>query len=346
MHLNVTIFAGTGAFGIADGVVTSATFSNPDAVTVSPTGIVYVTEGTTNGIRKIENGFVTTLADRKEGYADGPLDTTALFNQPGGIVCDRAGNLYVADTMNHRIRKIDFVSNEVTTVAGPGKQSGAGEIEPSSSPDQGWADGFQIGSLFNYPSGVTIDASQTNLYISETHRIRRVPIAPLPTTNYIDMVSTVAAVGIMGFSDGPAVFAQFNQPYDNAVTQTGDLFVADSGNYRIRRVSPSGSVTTVAGDGVPATPSDKSEFEDNRPAQKARFELAYGLAIDDEGNVWVADGSYVRIYSPVADTVSTARRASDGEPIQFITATGIAIYKKQIFVTDLGANRIVLLTPT
>jgi NHL repeat. len=330
MFFTVSIFAGAGGVGTADGPVATATFARPTAITVSPSGIVYVVESVFNGIRKIEAGIVSTLASRTKGYQDGDL-SNALFNGPGSIVSDRAGNLYLTDSNNHRIRKIDITAGKVTTVAGPS----------GSQPLQGWADGPLDGVLFNYPDGIAIDPADSNLYITELHRIRRIPLTE------DDIVYTVAAVGIAGFADGPATLAQFSEPLDVAVTQTGDLFVADIDNYRIRRVSPSGTVSTAAGDGVPAVPADKSEFVDNRPALNAHFESASGIAVDPTGTVWIADGTHVRIYSPITGTVSTAcsDRGTHQQPIEFRDAEAIALLGNNILVVDNGANQIIQLTP-
>ncbi len=335
MFFTVSIFAGAGGVGTGDGPAATAQFARPFAITASPGGAVYVTEAVFNGIRKIESGIVSTLASRTNGYADGPL-ATALFNQPAGIVSDQAGNLYLADSQNHRIRKIDTAGN-VTTVAGPR----GSEIL------QGWADGALLGSLFNYPDGITIDVGNDNIYLSELHRIRRIPLST------DDIVHTVAAVGIAGFADGPPTRAQFDEPVDLVVTQTGDLFVADINNYRIRRVSPSGTVTTAAGDGVLAVPSDKSQFVDDIPALNARFESVNGIAIDATGLVWIADATHVRMYSPIANTVSTAcsDQGTHQQPIEFQDAlaitilAGTTILDRKVLVVDNGANQIIQLTP-
>ena len=258
MYFTTSIFAGAGGVGVADGPAATATFSNPDSITIDLNGIVYVTERSHNGIRKIEAGVVSTLASRTQGYIDGLFDFPFLFNVPSGLASDRAGNIYVADQDNHRIRKIDPTGN-VTTVAGP----------LSSELLQGWADGPRAGVLFNYPTRIAIDCTaEQNIFVSELHRIRRIPVVE----QLIDMVTTLAAVGIPGFADGPATLAQFNQPMGLVATQAGDIFIADAGNNRTRRVSPSGIVTTAAGDGVPADPAEKSQFLDNRPALNARFQ--------------------------------------------------------------------------
>jgi DNA-binding beta-propeller fold protein YncE len=294
MFFEIETFAGTGEPGTEDGPVATATFDLPSWMAVSPSGVVYVAETFHNGIRKIEGGVVSTLASRTGGNVDGPL-STALFRGPSGIVSDRAGNLYIADQANHRIRKID-TSGNVTTVAGP---SGSELL-------RGWIDDLLNEALFNRPMAIAIDATDANLYVSEHNRIRRIPLRFQTGVSRM-AVRTVAAVGIEGFADGPAPVAQFDNPLGLAVMHTGDLLVADTGNFRIRRVTPSGMVTTLAGDGVPAVPTDEAQFADERPALHARFERPSRLAIDQTtGIVWVTDGSHLRMYSPLTNTVSTA----------------------------------------
>jgi DNA-binding beta-propeller fold protein YncE len=332
MFFSIETFAGTGEQGIDDGPAAKASFSLPRWIAVTPRGVVYVTEAFSNGIRKIENGIVSTLVSREEGSVDGPI-ATARFRGPSGIVTDQAGNLYVADQSNHRIRKID-TSGNVTTIAGP---QGVERV-------QGWIDDLGDSALFSRPRGITIDAMDSNLYVSEHNRIRCIPLRFLhgrPSK----FVRTVAAIGIAGFADGPATVAQFDDPLDLAVTQTGDLLVADTGNLRIRHVPPSGTVTTVAGDGGRVSPTDKSPLADRMPAMHARFEHPSGLAIDQFGTVWVGDGAHLRMYSPLTGTVSTA--CSDAidhkQPIEFERATGIALSEGRVFVVD--ANKIMVLTP-
>ncbi len=332
MFFESETIAGTGSAGTDDGPAATATFNLPSWLTVSSSGAIHVTETFFNGIRKIENGVVSTLAGRDDGNADGPL-STALFRGPSGIVSDDAGNLYIADQANHRIRKVD-ASGAVSTVAGP-----TGDLL-----ERGWVDDLLAESRFVRPRGLAIDASQATLYVAEHNRIRRFPLRFRDGVQEV-AVRTVAAVGIAGFADGPPTIAQFDNPLGIATTQMGDLFVADTGNFRIRRVTSSGFVTTVAGDGVPALATDPAQFADRRPALQARFQRPSGVAVDPSGTVWIGDGSHVRIYSPFDQTVSTvcSDRRLHQQPIRFDNVTGIAVARGKIYVVD--ANRLVLLTP-
>jgi DNA-binding beta-propeller fold protein YncE len=341
MFFEIETFAGTIEFignskdieaDPGDGPVAEAVLFLPFGIAVTPSGAVYVTEPLFNGIRKIENGIVSTLTSRTDGSVDGPL-SQALFRGPTGIVSDGAGNLYIADQGNHRVRKID-TSGNVTTVAGP-----TGPERPA-----GWVDALTNEALFSHPKAIALDESDRSLYVSEHDRIRNIPLGFVPGRTGME-VRTVAAVGLKGFADGPPLLAQFDQPEGLAVTQSGDFFVADTHNHRIRRVSPSGTVTTVAGDGVPAVPNDATQFADGRPALHTRFERPSGVAIDQTGMVWVTDSTHLRMYNPRSNTVFTA--CSDQrlhqQPIKFGRAGGIALSGGKIFVVDSG--KVMLLTP-
>jgi DNA-binding beta-propeller fold protein YncE len=340
MHFEIETFAGTDDFSGSsadieanpgDGPVAEARLFLANQIAVTPSGAVYVTETFFNGIRKIENGIVSTLTSRTEGSVDGPL-SQALFRGPTGIVSDRGGNLYIADQLNHRIRKI---GGGVTTVAGPfGPEQTAG-----------WVDALPNQALFGLPRGIALDEPDKSLYVSEHDRIRKIPLVLFGVPGRTSTETrTVAAVGMKGFADGPPLLAQFDQPLGLAVTQTGDLFVADTNNRRIRRVSPSGTVTTVAGDGEAPGPNDAAQFADGQPALRARFERPRSIAVDETGMVWVTDNKHLRMYHPRSNLVFTA--CSDPQhrkPIEFGAATGLALSGGKIFVVDHG--RVMLLTP-
>ena len=341
MHFEIGTFAGTVDFvgtsadieaNPGDGPVAEARLFLAFGIAVTPSGTVYVTEALFNGIRKIENGIVSTLTSRTDGSVDGPL-SQALFRGPTGIVSDREGNLYITDQGNHRIRKIS--GNTVTTVAGP-----SGPERPT-----GWVDALTNEALFSHPKAIALDESDRSLYVAEHDRIRKIPLFLFVPGRTSMEVRTVAAVGLKGFADGPPLLAQFDEPLGLAVTQTGDLFVTDAHNRRIRRVSPSGIVTTVAGDGGPPGPNDAAQFADGQPALQARFERPRGIAVDESGMVWVTDAKHLRMYHPRSNLVFTA--CSDPQhrkPIEFSGgASGIALSGGKIFVVDNG--RVMLLTP-
>jgi hypothetical protein len=220
----VRLLAGTGADGHHDGDAFRATFSDPFAVALGPDGVVYVADaGDDNAIRRLgPNGEVTTVAGGVEGFADG-VGATARFNTPSGLALDASGVLYVADTGNHAIRRVDR-SGRVTTVAGDGVA--------------GWRDGAGGSARFNGPIGLSFDA-EGRLLVADTYndRIRAITKS--------GEVITVAGEGVPGLADGPALAARFDTPTGLAVGPDHAVYVADTGNELIRRISPDGTVTTV-----------------------------------------------------------------------------------------------------
>jgi len=187
-------------------------------------GNMYVSDTGNNRIRKIStDGIVTTLAGSAEGFADG-VGSAAMFNLPIGICIDAIGNLYVADQNNHRIRKIT-PDGTVTTIAG--------------SSTAGYADGIGNLAKFYFPVGICID-SAGNLYIADSlnHKIRKITPA--------GVVSTIAG-STAGFADGIGTTAKFNFPSSICVDSSNNLLIADQNNHRIRKITPAGVVTTVAG---------------------------------------------------------------------------------------------------
>lgn len=332
MFFELDTFAGDGIKGDIDGPVATARFNLPGWVAAAPSGdAVFVAETFWNGLRRIQGGNVSTLGGRAQGTVDGLLPAVS-FSGPSGLACDRTGILYVADQGNHRIRKVD--GDMVTTVAGP-----SGTDRP-----RGWIDDLLGEALFSRPTALALDPTDSLIYVAEHDRIRRLALQFQPSITSKSAV-TIAGVGIKGFADGPAPVAQFNNPRGLAVTQTGDLLVADTSNLRIRVVTPDGLVTTLAGDGVPVDPDDASRFLDGQPALQARFERPWGLAIDAYGTVFIGDGSHVRMYSPIANTVSTACSdpGTHHNPIKFDGAKGLAIADGKILVVD--GDKISRLTP-
>lgn len=219
--------AGSGVRGLSDGTAENAQFSDPYGVAQDRAGNLYVSDaGENNLIRKISaDGTVMTIAGHGEGFNDG-LGGAASFNTPSGIALDRAGNLYVADTGNNAIRKIDVQGN-VTTVAGDGQA--------------GSRDGPGAQARFNGPLGLAVDP-QGNIYVADTYNDRVRRIAP-------DGVVTTLAGGVQaGFQDGAADSALFDTPCNVLLDAQGNLIVADTHNNAIRKLSLTGKndqVTTL-----------------------------------------------------------------------------------------------------
>jgi len=200
-----------------------AGFSDPFGVVIGSDGTLYISDaGDSNRIRKLtREGTLLTVAGEKEGFADG---IPASFNTPSGLALDDEGNLYVADTGNNRIRKVT-TEGVVSTVAGNGS---AGYVEGPASAVE-----------FNGPIGVAVD-SQKNIYVADTYndRIRKITAD--------GVVSTLAGSAGPGYRDGPASNAQFDTPCGIVIKTDGTLIVADTGNGKLRQISPAGDVTTLA----------------------------------------------------------------------------------------------------
>jgi len=264
----VSTLAG-GEYGFADGAGQNARFFEPTGITIDAAGNLYVADSFNHRIRKVTPaGVVSTLAGSEPGFADG-AGSAARFDGPTGIAIDRAGNLYVADTLSNRIRKLTQ-KGEVSTLAG-GKY--------------GFADGVGSAAQFAYPSGIAIDAAG-NLYVADTqnHRIRKVTPR--------GVVSTLAGNDKQGFADGKGKNARFSSPWGIAIDAAGNLYVADMLNHRIRKVTPEGEVSTLAGGGE--TDTDGGDFADGK-GNKARFNWPIGITIDAAGNLYVADNHNCRI---------------------------------------------------
>jgi sugar lactone lactonase YvrE len=263
---SVTTLAGSGSPSFADGMGTAASFHYPFGVALDENGIVYVADTFNHRIRLISlSGNVTSLAGSgSASYADG-MGTEASFNLPSGVAIDTNGIVYVADLYNHRIRKISLSGN-VTTLAGSGSPS--------------YANGVGIAASFSNPYGVALDANGI-VYVADTfnHRIRIISIS--------GNVTTLAGSGNASYADGIGTAASFYSPYSVAVASHGMVYVADYENHRIRMISLSGNVTSLAGSG--------SASYDDGIGTAASFHFPRGVAVDSNGIVYVADTNNNRI---------------------------------------------------
>ena len=258
----VTTFAGS-QDGFMNGVGTNAQFNRPYGICKSSTGDFYVADNYNNQIRKITpSGVVTTLAGSTfEGYNDG-IGTAAQFFHPYGVCTDAVGNVYVADTYNFKVRKIT-ITGVVTTFAGS---------------IQGFANGTGTAAQFYSPTGICSDSSG-NIYVVDTgnNKIRKITSG--------GVVSTFAG-STEGYTDGIGTTAQFQSPYGICIDNSGNLYVADTNNVKIRKITPTGIVTTLAG--------SEQGFNDGI-GSSAQFRDPFGVCTDSVDNIYVADTSNNRI---------------------------------------------------
>ena len=272
----ITTVAGNGAEGFSGdgGPATDATLNTPIGVAVDRAGNLYIADAFNNRIRKVNvTGVITTVAGNGDARFSGDhaAATNASLGAPFGVAVDAVGNLYIADTSNHRIRKVDAFGM-ITTVAGKGTEGFSGDGGPARQ------------ARLNFPTGVTVDRAG-KLFITDqsNNRIREVSTA--------GVITTVAGNGDAGFSGdhAAATRASLNQPVGTAVDAADALYIADTSNHRIRKVSADGMVTTVAGDGIGGFSGDGSA------ATKASLNSPGGVAVDAAGNIYIADSYNNRV---------------------------------------------------
>ncbi|MCK6509627.1 hypothetical protein L6R29_06650 [Myxococcota bacterium] len=263
---NVTTFAGTGVPAFKDGTALQATFQHPEDLAFDSKGNLYIADTGNHAIRMIDlQGNVKTIAGAgKSGFQDGS-GGQALFFSPRGIAFDKNGTLFVADTGNHAIRKVD-PQGQVSLIAGNGVA--------------GFSDGTGKMAQFDEPTDLVID-SANNLYVadSQNHRIRKVDDK--------GVVTTFAGAGLADFLDGKAQQARFKAPRGLLLDGAGNLYVADAFNHRIRKIDAQGNVSTLAGTG-------NAGFKDDT-GLNAQLYRPSGLALDNKGDLMIVDTENKRV---------------------------------------------------
>lgn len=264
-NLDVYGFSGDG------GAALNAVFAWPTDAAADASG-VYICDSENQRVRKIvQDGTVATIAGRTHFGGDGGKASDALLHRPDGVALDGAGNLYIADSRNHRVRKIGADGN-IRTLAGSGNPGFGGDNGQAASAD------------LYLPSAVALDAAG-NVYISDNlnHRVRKVTPDGVITT-----VTGSGTAGDQG--DGSyAVSARLRSPYGLAVDSSGNLYIADEGAHRVRKVTPDGLISTVAGTGT------EGYSGDGALATAAQLSAPQHLAIDRAGNLYIADLGNARI---------------------------------------------------
>lgn len=306
----VETVAGTSPAGYSGdgGPATEAQMHEPRMTTFDSAGNMYIVDTFNHLIRKVDTaGTITTIAGKFGGFVpreeadcdenfsgDGGPATEATLSCPHGVAVDDAGNVYIADSANHAIRKVD-PSGTITTVAGEGGRSGdSGEGGPGTA------------ARIQGPKGLVLDG-RGGLLIADSgnDRIKRLDLAS-------GTISVVAGTGDPGGKGdgGVATEAELVEPRTIAVGPDGSIFVAEPKAHRVRRIDPTGTITTYAGTG-------KSGFSgDGGPATEAKLDLPRGVAADGAGNVYIADSLNQRIRRvDRAGVITTV--AGRGEPCYF-----------------------------
>lgn len=325
----ISTIAGTGTTGFAGdgGSATSAQLASPDRVIIDSSGKIYIADGVNWRIRQISGGTINTIAgSATSGYAgDGAAATKAELSDPTGIALDSSGNLYIADSTNNVIRMVStggnistFAGNNTSGFTGDGGLAVDAEM---SNPTAVAVDSF--GNVFicdagnnvirkvssaniftvvggaatelqlNQPDGIVFD-SKGAMYIADTGNRRIVKFVP-------GFISVIAGNGNLGDSGdgGPAVDAALGDPMGLAVDAAGNLFIADTFNSKIRKVTPDGIISTVAGDGI------QGYFGDKGVATKAGLYFPHDVTVDKSGNLYIADtgNNVIRMLQPQAPAI-------------------------------------------
>jgi uncharacterized protein (TIGR03437 family) len=249
----ITTVAGNGTAGFTgdNASATSAELNNPTGVAVDSSGNLYIADSANNVVRKVANGTITTFAGSNSagaGYSgDTGTATGAQLNNPVGVAVDASGNVYIADAGNNVVRQV-YSGNIITAAVG-----------------------------FTHPDGVAVDSSG-NLYVADTVARRIVKLSG-------GVYTTIAGNGngAFGGDDGPGAQAALNAPMGVAVDASGNVYIADTLNGRIRKLTPSGTITTIAGTGALYFSGDQG------PATQAAMYFPRGVAVDPSGNIYIAD---------------------------------------------------------
>ena len=266
----------------------------PSAIVFDAAGNLYFAETANHIIRKLDKtGVLTIIAGTGvQGFSgDAGPAAAAMFDSPQGLALDAANNLYIADTHNHRIRKLNLTTGIITIIAGTGMPGFSGDT------------GLAMSAQLDLPTALAVDTTG-NLYLADTgnHRIRKIATST-------GIITTIAGTGTQGFSgdNASAISAAIDSPTGLALDAQNNLYLADTHNHRIRRITAAtGIITTIAGVGTPAFSGDAVA------ATTAALDLPRGLTIDSAGNLYLADTANHRIRRIDAITGIITTVAGDG----------------------------------
>lgn len=296
----ISTFAGIGTQGFSGdgGNATSAEFNWPIGVAVDQSGNVYVVDIFNHRIRKINSaGIISTFAGTgNAGYnGDGIAATSADLNNPFGVATDALGNVYIADNFNNRVRKVS-TSGIITTIAGTGTSGFSGD------------GGQAINAKLNNPNSVAVDVSG-NVYIADysNNRIRKI--------NTSGIISTIAGTTISGYGGdgGLATSAYISNPHEIAFDAAGNIYFADTGNSRIRKINAGGTITTFAG-------GTGSYGGDGGPAANSGILWPWGVTFDVAGNMYIGDAGNNRIREVCFASCLASVKTNTKESEKFIIA--------------------------
>jgi len=315
--VTVSTFAGDGTGAYLDGPLLSAKFSTPMDVAISADGILYVADYNDRRIRKISGGQVSVLAGNGTFGSRNGAGDTAQFVDPYRIEVDPGGNVYELDQADFRVRRIT-PSGVVSTYAGTGVF--------------GFKDGdASVAQFANNMGGIAIGTGGS-VYIDDTNngRIRKISAA--------GQVSTFAGKETKGFVNGDTSVAEFLNPNGILFDKQGNMYVADNGNYCIRKITPAGMVSRFSGMGTHGMADGA--------AGTAQFHYIYDMVIDKDGNLLLCDGDRIRKVNPAGEVLTIAGSTTgyadgDGPTAQFNYPAGLAIDAEgNLYVADAMNNRV------
>lgn len=322
----VDTVAGQSQAGFIEGKPDVSLLNSPLAITADPAGIIYIADAMNHAIRRLDpvTNILSNIAGTGTKGSTNIPTNQAKFSFPSGITADAFGNIYISDTENHTIRKIDINGN-ITRYAGRVGQTGLDN-------------GALLSATFNTPEGLAVDKSGKKLYVVD----RKNNCIRVIDTSLGRVDTFTATRATPGADDGIKSVARFNEPTDIKVGPDDNLYVADTDNHKIRKIGPTGTVSTFLGDGT-------GGFKDG-DALNSNFNKPKSIAFDANGNLYIADtfNHRIRFYDKTKKTVSTVagianfgHKDGPAKSAAFDEPSGIIVGKNgNVYVCDKSNNRI------